>query len=145
MQEQNSSLLFSKVKVSPIKERILPTLELLAVQLSIKCLKTTFDDGLISETQLESIVLFVDSQVVLSWILGNKAPRKKVFVRNRLKEISDLLEILKCKYGQVSFTYIPSLHNQADFLTKPCSSKVFLERFSWWTCGPQLIFSPPQE
>ena len=60
-------------------------------------------------------------------------------------EISDLLEILKCKYGQVSFTYIPSLHNQADFLTKPCSSKVFLERFSWWNCGPQWIFSPPQE
>ena len=87
MQEQNSSLLFSKVKVSPIKERTLPTLELLAAQLSLKCLKTIFDDGLISETQLESIVLFVDSQVVLSWILGNKAPRKNGFVRNRLKEI----------------------------------------------------------
>ena len=130
VQEQNSSLLFSKVKVSPIKERTLPTLQLLAAQLSVKCLKTIFDDGLISETQLESIVLFVDSQVVLSWILGNKALRKNVFVRNTLKEISDLLEILKCKYGQVYFTYIPSLHNQADFLTKPCASKVFLERFS---------------
>ena len=105
MQEQNSSLLFPKVKVSPIKERTLPTLELLAAQLSLKCLKTIFDDGHISETQLESIVLFVDSQAVLRWILGNKAPRKNVFVRNRLKEISELLEILKCKYGQVSFTY----------------------------------------
>ena len=73
-------------------------MELLAAQLSLKCLKIIFDDGLISETQLESIVLFVASQIVLSWILGNKAARKNVFVRNRLKEISDLLEILKCKY-----------------------------------------------
>ena len=145
VQEQNCSLLFAKVKVSPIKERTLPTLELLAAQLSLKCLKTIFEDGFLSEALLKSIVLFVDSQVVLSWILGNKAPRKNVFVGNRLKEISELLEILKCKYGQVSLSYIPSLHNQADFLTKPCSSKVFLERFSWWTCGPQWIFSPPQE
>ena len=73
-------------------------MELLAAQLSLKCLKIIFDDGLISETQLECIVLFVASQVVLSWILGNNAARKNVFVRNRLKEISDLLEILECKY-----------------------------------------------
>ena len=90
--------------MSPIKERTLPTLELLAAQLSLKCLKTIFDDGLISESQLDSVVLFVDSQVVLSWILGNKAPKKNIFVRNRVKEISDLLEVVKCKYGLVNFT-----------------------------------------
>ena len=145
VQGQYSSLLFSKVKVSPIKERTLPTLELLAAQLALKCLKTILDDGLILESQLDSVVLFVDSQVALSWILGNKVPKKNIFVRNRVKEISDLLEVVKCKYSQVNFTYIPSLHNQADFLTKPCSSKIFLEKFDCWIHGPQWMLSPPQE
>ena len=145
VQGQSCSLLFSKVKVSPIKERTLPTLELLATQLALKCLRTIFDDGLIVKSRLDSVTLFVDSQVVLSWILSNKVPKKNVFVRNRVKEISDLLDYLKCNFSPINFSYIPSLHNQADFLTKPCSSKTFLERFNCWVYGPSWIFSPPQE
>ena len=104
IQHRKSSLLFSKVKVSPLKQRTLPTLELLAAQLSLKCLKTIFEGGLVPSDLLDSVVLFVDSQVVLAWILGNKAPKKNIFVNNRLKEISKLLDDIKCKYGQVSFT-----------------------------------------
>ena len=145
VQGQNSSLLFSKVKVSPIKQRTLPTLELLAAQLSLTCLKTIFDDGLISPSLLESIVIFVDSQVALSWILGNKILKKNIFVNNRLREISALLDCIKCKIGQVSFSYIPSLYNQADFVTKICSSDEFKKKFNWWVYGPDWLISPPQE
>ena len=145
VQGQRSSLLFSKVKVSPIKERTLPTLELLAAQLSLKCLSTIFDNDLIPETLLESIVLFLDSQVALSWILGNKAPKKNIFVNNRIKEISSLLEKIDNKYTHVSLSYVPSGHNQADFVTKTCSPSAFKEKFDWWNVGPQWLLSPPQE
>ena len=44
VQGNSSFLFFSKVKVSPLKERTLPSLELLAAQLSLKCLQSIFDD-----------------------------------------------------------------------------------------------------
>ena len=123
----------------------MPTLELLATQLSLKYLNTVFEDGLIPVSQLESIVLFVDSQVALTWILTNKVPPKNIFVNNRLKEISKLLDNFKCKYVPVSFSYIPSEYNHADFLTKHCGSGVFKEKFEWWINGAKWMLAPPHE
>ena len=145
VQGQDSSLVFSKVKVSPLKERTLPTLELLAALLAVKCFCTIFDNGLLSETKVDSITLFVDSQVVLSWILTNKAPKKNVFVNNRLREISTALDNIKIKFTQVSLAYVPSLFNQADLLTKPCSSKTFLDKFDSWIYGPHWLVLPSSE
>ena len=98
VQGDYSSLIFSKTKVSPIKEKTLPTLELLAAQLALKCFDTIFENSLLDSTKFESITLFVDSQVVLSWILTNKAPKRNTFVNNRLKEISSLLEGISEKF-----------------------------------------------
>ena len=145
VQHNVSSLLFSKTKVSPLKERTLPTLELLASLLALKCCCSIFESGLLSGINIEDITLFIDSQVVLSWILTNKAPRKNVFVNNRLKDISGLLDSIKIKFVQVSLAYVPSLHNQADFVTKPCSSKHFLENFVSWVVGPHWLVLPPRE
>ena len=77
--------------------------------------------------------MFVDSQVVLSWILSNKAPKRNVFVNNRLKDIAGLLDNIRIKQAPVSFSYIPSLSNQADLLTKPCTGKRFSEKFEKWS------------
>ena len=139
MQDNVSSLIFSKVKVSPLKERTLPTLELLAAQLALKCFGTIFDSGLLGDTKFECITLFVDSQVVLSWILTNKAPKKNIFVNNRLKEIASSLEDIQQKHMQATFAYVPSSDNQADLLTKPCSAKNFLDRFDNWIGGPSWL------
>ena len=139
------SLIFSKSKVCPIKERTLPTLELLAAQLALKCFNTIFENNLFSNIKFQSITLFIDSQVVLSWILTNKAPKKNTFVNNRLKEISKSLESISEKHCRVSLAYIPSAHNQADMLTKPCSSKSFLEKFDSWVRGPPWLNSSPDE
>ena len=108
----------------------------MAALLAVKCFGTIFDNGLLSETKVDSITLFVDSQVVLSWILTNKAPKKNIFVNNRLREISTALDNIKIKFTQVSLAYVPSLFNQADLLTKPCSSKTFLHKFDSWIYGP---------
>ena len=145
VQNGRSSLLFSKVKVAPIKQRTLPTLELLAAQLSLKCLETILEGGLVPVSLIESIVSFVDSQVALTWILGNKAPKKNIFVNNRVREISSLLESFKIKFRPVSFTFVPSEYNQADFLTKVCDPKKFLEKFDWWVKGDDWLLAPPQE
>ena len=145
MQNNYRSLIFSKSKVSPIKERTLPTLELLAAQLALKCFGTIFESSFLSGTKVESITLFIDSQVVLSWILTNKAPKKNTFVNNRLREISKSIEDISEKFCKVSLAYIPSAHNQADLLTKPCTSKHFLENFDTWIRGPSWLDSSPVE
>ena len=143
VQGEVSSLVFSKVKVSPLKERTLPTLELLAAQLALKCFGTIFDSGLLCNTKFECITLFVDSQVVLSWILKNKAPKKNIFVNNRLKEILSSLEDIKRKFKLVTFAYVPSNNNQADLITKPCSARIFLDRFDDWVRGPSWLTLSP--
>ena len=97
MQDAERHLFFSKVKASPLKEQTFPTLELLAVQLALKCFVTIFYDGLMKEVTFSDVNLFVDNQVVLSWILTCKAPKKNVFVNNRLKEIDSIMNQIKSK------------------------------------------------
>ena len=72
------------------------------------------------------ISIFVDSQVVLSWVLTCKALKKNIFVNNRLKEIDSLLYEIKSKFVKANFAYVPSQYNLADLVTKPCSAKVKL-------------------
>ena len=91
VQDAQRHLFFSKVKASPLKERTLPTLELLAVQLALKCFLTIFNDGLMKDVSFSDINFFVDSQVVLFWILTCKAPKKNIFVNNRLKKTDSML------------------------------------------------------
>ena len=109
VQDAQRHFFFSNVKPSPLKERTLPTLELLAVQLALKCFLTIFNDGLTKEVSFSDIDLFVDSQVVLSWILTCKAPKKNVFVNKRLKEIDSMLNQIKSKFVKVNLAYVPSL------------------------------------
>ena len=52
---------------------------------------------------------------------------------------------LKFKFVQVSLAYVPSLHNQADLLTKPCTSKFFLDKFISWVCCLHWLVLPPEE
>ena len=79
VQDAQRHLFFSKVIASPLKERTLPTLEVLAVRLALKCFVTIFNDGLMKDVTFSDINLFVDSQVVLSWVLTCKALKKNVF------------------------------------------------------------------
>ena len=118
VQGEVSSLIFSKVKVSPLKERTLPTIELLGAQLALKCFSTIFERGLFNGAKVDSITLLGDSQVCRSWIPSNKASKKNTLVNNRLSEIVKSFDAIRIKFIQVSIAYVPSLHNQADLLKK---------------------------
>ena len=59
--------IFAKTKVAPVKSKSLPTLELLAVFIAFKALDFVirgYSDAIITD-----IYIFVDAQVVLSWLL----------------------------------------------------------------------------
>ena len=145
VQNGQRHLLFSKVKASPLKERTLPTLELLAVQLALKCFLTIFRDGLMKDVSFSDVNFFVDSQVVLSWVLTCKAPKKNIFVNNRLKDIDSMLKEIKSEFVKVNLAYVPSQFNLADLITKPCSAKVFQDKFSTWIYGPDWLELPSDQ
>ena len=69
--EVKTNLLYAKSKCAPNKGKSLPTLELLSVFLAMKCIPTLIS-GLRSTCRITDVIICVDSQVALSWILTGK-------------------------------------------------------------------------
>ena len=74
--------IFSKGKVVPVARKSLPSLELLGVYLAIKCLKTLLN--VYSNITIKEIIMAVDAQVVLSWLMTDPC-RIKTKINNLLK------------------------------------------------------------
>ena len=130
------NLLFSKVKVSPLKNKSLPTLELLSIYLSIKCLKTE----IMRKFNVKQIYICSDSQVALSWVLTQKVKAKNIFAQNRIKDITLLRnEILDNLGINCHFKYIPTSQNPADLLTRGMSFEKFTENLLYWKSGPEFL------
>ena len=103
-------------------QKSLLTLELLAVYLALKCLKSLFKT--ICHIKIKIIFKAFDAQVVLAWLLSSKVNYKNTFVSNRLKDINLNQEELFSKYGlTLYFKYVPSLQNPADLITRGLSFK----------------------
>ena len=82
VQNTKSSISFSKAKVAPVKSKTLPTLELLGVYLAVKCLPTLLKAY--SHIKIDNIYLFIDTEVVLLWIISDKIQTKNLYTRNRI-------------------------------------------------------------
>ena len=93
VQNNQSHLLFSKAKVAPMKPKSLLTLLLLAMFFDIKCLLPLLKAY--SRIKIRDVVISVDAQVVLSWLLSDNIKTKNQFVRNRLNDIKQMIEELK--------------------------------------------------
>ena len=68
--DNKSNLMFAKDKVTPIKPRSLPALELLSVFLGVKCLHFILDSY--PNVTFKRLVIAVDAQVVLSWLMSQQ-------------------------------------------------------------------------
>ena len=81
-----SNLLYAKSRVSPVKAKTLPTLELLGVHHALKSLPIVLDS--FANIKFTDVTIAVDSQVVLQWLLADSISTKSVFTRNRVKDIA---------------------------------------------------------
>ena len=109
--------IFSKGKVVPLARKYLPSLELLGVYLAIKCLKTLLN--VYSNITFKEIIMAVDAQVVLSWLMTDpcRIKTKNQFAKNRLKDIKVMVSEIKDKHNlDIRFKYINSKDNPADLL-----------------------------
>ena len=144
VQNSKSHLLYSKAKVAPMKPKSLPTLELLAVFLAIKCLLLLLK--VYSRINIRDVVISMDAQVVLSWLLSDNIKTKNQFVRNRLKDIKQMIEELKKNTSlSVKFKYVPTDQNPTDLLTRGVTFEKFQQSLRRWTLGPERLSKNPIE
>ena len=133
-------LLYAKSKVAPSKAKTLPTLELLAVYLALKCLP--FILGAFKFINFDKIICAVDSQIVLQWLFTGAVSNKNVFTRNRLKDIAMFRDNLKREFRfDIGFKYVMSEDNPCDLLTRGLSFAEFEQKRDFWFHGPSWLAS----
>ena len=136
----------SKAKVSPMKAKSLPTLELLGVFTAINCLGSILN--CYSNIQVSNVFIAVDAQVVLSWLLTDlcNIKAKNKFTSNRLKDIQLMkVEILNKYSISIKFKYVSTSDNPADLLSHGLSFNKFEEQFKFWVSGPKWLNVSPVE
>ena len=128
--ENESKLVLAKAKLAPIKQRTLPQLELIAVDLGIKLGKYLLD-ALSPQKVPSCVVLWTDSQITLDWLKMDRHPKN--FITQRIVNIKSLVP--NCQ-----FKFIPGNLNVADMLTRGLSSKRFFSDMCKWLNGPVEVF-----
>jgi len=133
-----SLLLFSKNHQAPKNKNTVPRLELMAIVLAVKCIKTLLNA--LHLCNISDIYIFSDSQVSLNRILNTNASVDSIFVRNRLKQIHEVVASVNTEYlFTVHWKYVTSEDNPADMITKGITPELFARRLNFWIHGPQFI------
>ena len=120
-------MIMSKTKVSPLKNIMLPRLELQAAVLATRL--TTF---ILSALKWQGTIhLWSDSQIVLCWI--NSSKKLTPFVSHRIAETTN-------SFAANKWHYCPSADNPADLLTRGITSQQ-LTLSKLWKHGPTWLTS----
>jgi hypothetical protein len=134
-----SNLIFAKSKVAPPKNLTIPMLELLALFLAYKSLNY-FLKFITTYFQIKEINFFIDSQLVLNWILKKHVQVKRIFTRNRIKDIKDFHSDIKVKYSiNISYRYVASEDNPSDLITRGVPYDKFTKCKQFYFNGPTWI------
>ena len=144
VQNETTNFLIAKNKVSPIKSKSLPTLELLSVHTAIKCLNVILKAY--NNIKINNIYILVDAQIVLSWLLTdiNKIKNKNIFTQNRIKEINFIKEDVINKFSvNIAFRYVHTSSNPADLCSRGLKFNKFKDKLSNWLYGPDWLNSYP--
>ncbi|XP_055708946.1 uncharacterized protein LOC129805203 [Phlebotomus papatasi] len=123
---QSAKMLTAKSKVSPIKEKTIPKLELCAAHLGARLLRRVQDSLKIDSNQC---FCWTDAKVVLGQIFSNRS--QEVFVRNRVKAIHEISV-------PIQWRYVPTQDNPADILSRGSTPERLASSSLWWN-GPEWL------
>lgn len=118
----SSNLLSSKFRVTPLKSKSLPRLELSAVHTGSKLLRKLIPSF---PTPLNKIYWFTDSTLVLNWVT-NPPYVFKTFISNRVAEIQEL-------DPKPVWSHIPGKDNPADIGSRGISISQLIDHPTWFS------------
>ncbi|UYV73787.1 hypothetical protein LAZ67_11000915 [Cordylochernes scorpioides] len=127
--ENTLTLIWSKVRLAPMKSITIPRLELMAMVLGAR-LANAIQAALKRKCET---TLWSDSTTALSWI--KKEIEWRVFVRNRVREIQATTNLN-------DWRFVPSQLNPADLLSRGCPPSQFVQSI-WWE-GPEWWKKPKE-
>lgn len=91
--------MFIKTTVAPIKAKALPSLELMAIFLAFKCMKTLFKCFPLEKCNVNAIFMAPDAQVVLSWLTKSNVIAKSIINNYRSKETKSMMSPYQYKFA----------------------------------------------
>jgi len=121
----------------------IPSLEMQGIVLAVECLVDVRNElsgnHCIYPITIESMMVYSDSLVCLSWINAHtskfdKLQKRTVFVQNRLLRIAKL-----CENFPITFTFVSGMENPADCMTRCLSYRKLMK--TSFICGPSLVYS----
>ncbi|UYV76394.1 hypothetical protein LAZ67_14000274 [Cordylochernes scorpioides] len=127
--ENTLTLIWSKVRLAPMKSITIPRLELMAMVLGAR-LANAIQAALKRKCET---TLWSDSTTALSWI--KKEIEWRVVVRNRVREIQATTNLN-------DWRFVPSQLNPADLLSRGCPPSQFVQS-RWWE-GPEWLKKPKE-
>ena len=125
-----------------LEGKSIPSLEFNAISLGVSTLMDLYeslaDSNLLVPVKITEMILYTDSLVCLNWLNSyinnfDKLQKVSIFVKNRLKIISDL-----CQKFPITFKFIAGCDNPADMISRAVSYKQ-LVRSNYFT-GPESLF-----
>ena len=119
------NLIMSKSRVTPLKERTLPQLELTAIELGTRL--ANYLNSKFSEIQ--ETYIWTDSEICLHWIA--KDDSHIAYVKNRVYKIKELQNNYK-------FNHVQSKDNPADLLSRGVNIKKLVQSTLWFN-GPNWL------
>ena len=139
IQGNQQNFMFSKTKLSPRPTKTLPSLELMSVYLALKCITNIVYSNNLKSVKFNNVIVYSDSQVALAWLLKGHAPRKNVFVNNRLKDIKALKDTLESRNIDVCHKFIVGTDNLGDSITRHNTIAQIEESLPTWLNGPSWL------
>ena len=121
------SLVMGKSRVSPLKQKNVPRLELTAGGVSVKIGALVIEELKIPDMQ---VYYWVDSKIVLGYIF-NETRRFRVFVANRVQLIDPYTE-------KAQWRYIDTKDNPGDIASRGLSPRD-TEKVDIWFNGPYIL------
>ncbi|KAK3871589.1 hypothetical protein Pcinc_023276 [Petrolisthes cinctipes] len=125
--ETKSCLLTSKARVTPVKTRSIPQLELTALLIGTRL--ASHLQNTLSNLQIKDTHMWSDSEAALQWVRNDQS--KLPYVKNRVAEIREIQK-------DYIFSYTNTNSNPADLLSRGVLVNQLLQNTIWFQ-GPEWL------